>query len=148
MTHHYKVRNANSVIKKENASLKDKYQTTTLLDSEIQYAGFVEKCADKQEKNVTFAQENQYECIFRKFTDSEKVTVLSYLDEAYVDLAKHLYITSFARFSISNYLLMATTEETCNHLTTNKINCEYVLKHVGIGYLAKTRENLFLYMRL
>ena len=58
---------------------------------------------------------------------------LAIVDFAYADYATNLYLTSFKRLSIENYLFVALDEKCCEVLDARGINCLHHFQNFSIG---------------
>ena len=59
----------------------------------------------------------------QRLADANKVIYVSLVDDAFVDVAMNLYLTSFKRLAIDNYLFVAMNAKCCAVLSSRGINC-------------------------
>ena len=87
--------------------------------------------------------------LLTKLADKDNNIYVSIVDNAHLEMAVNLYLTSFKRQSITNYLFMAVSVNCCDVLDARGINCFHFLsepesgKDAGIArkesYFVKTR---------
>ena len=68
-----------------------------------------------------------------KHSDKNKTIFVSLVDYAFVDVAINLYLTSFKRLSIANYLFVALNTKCCDILRSRKIDCVHYTREFEDG---------------
>ena len=68
-----------------------------------------------------------------KFADVNKTIFITLVDNAYVDVALNLYLTSFKRLAIENYLFIAMNAKCCDVLNSRGINCLHYIPEYSHG---------------
>ena len=96
--------------------------------------------ADRKDVHLTAEQDNcirySLHCLqysLQKFSDKHKNILISYVDYGYIDLAYNLFMTSYDRLSIVNYLFISSDNTTCNSLLSHGIHCLHYISDVMDG---------------
>ena len=68
-----------------------------------------------------------------RLADVNKVVYVALVDDAFTDMAMNLYLTSFKRFDIKNYLFVAMDSKCCLVLSSKGVNCLHYISEYSDG---------------
>ena len=76
---------------------------------------------------------NSLRYALEKHSDKNKTIFVALVDYGFIDVALNLYLTSFKRLAIANYLFVAMNEKCCVILRSRKINCLHYMREFEDG---------------
>ena len=77
-----------------------------------------------------------------RLADANKVIYVALVDDAFVDVATNLYLTSFKRLAIANYLFVSMNAQCCEVLSSRGINCLHYITEYSSGQTASVYGNV------
>ena len=76
-----------------------------------------------------------------QLADVNKAIYVALVDSAFADVATNLYLTSFGRLNITNYLFVAMNAKCCEVLSSRGINCLHYIPEFKDGQSASVYQS-------